>query len=89
MDVTKRAAIAEGGGRMTHGTWRAGLRLPDREHGESEGERRQEFAEAAQVHGPNAMRRCAMRSAPPIAATSVAESAAAANKAAQICTVCP
>ena len=37
----------------------------------------------------NAMRRCAMRSAPPIAATSVAESAAAANKAAQICTVCP
>jgi hypothetical protein len=59
-------------------------RLPDREHGKAEGERGQKVREAAQVHGVNAMRRCAMRSAPPIAATSVAESAAAANKAAQI-----
>ena len=64
-------------------------RLPEREHGEAEGERRQELAEAPQVSWTNAMRRCAMRPATPIAPTSVADSAAAANKAAQICTVCP
>ena len=90
MEVTKRAAIAEGGGRMIAGTWRSltpASQIASTARPKASGGKRSR--EAAQVHGLNAIRRCAMRSAPPIAATSVAESAAAANKAAQICTVCP
>ena len=64
-------------------------RLPDREHSEAEGERRQELGEAPGRHDANAMRRWVNRPTTPIAPTSAADSAAAANRAAQICTVCP
>ncbi len=90
MEVTKRAAIAEGGGRMIAGTWRsrtpasqiASTARPKASGGKSSLRRRA-------GHDANAMRRCAMRPATPITPTSAADSAAAANRAAQICTVCP
>ena len=64
-------------------------RLPEREHGEAEGERRQEVAEAPGRHGVNPMRRWVRRPATPMTPTSAADIAAATNSAAQICTVCP
>ena len=89
-EVTSRIAIAEGGGRMIAGhADEPDARLPDRQHREAEGQRRQKIAEAPGGHGVNAIRRSAMRPTTPIAPTSAADSAAAANSAAQICTVWP
>ena len=63
-------------------------RLPEGEHGEAEQQRRGEFG-GARVHDVKAMRWRTMRPMIPISATSTAESAAAVNSAAQICTVWP
>ena len=90
IEVTNLTAIAEGGGRMIAGTWRSrtpASQIASTASPKASGGKRSR--RRCRVHGVNAMRRSAMRPTTPIAPTSAADSAAAANSAAQICTVCP
>ncbi len=81
--------MAEGAGRMTAGTLEEPHdRLPDHEHAEAEQQRRQKLVDA-RLHSGKASRLSVTRPIRSMSPTSAPDNAAAVNRAAQICTVCP